>query len=147
MGLRIGPSMLSTKEQRRQRDEQRNGSHKCIQEWEKDQLGCLPTQMTSQFSPLSKTHKSAVTTRTGCQGDTLCLSIKGAACEDYPDLENKQRERRHPSGQNKKNKKNPSKTEKSAHSDRDLTRSTGGSVSQNPVWDAGMEPGTLTGTD
>lgn len=104
MGLRIGPSMLSTKEQR-QRDEQRNGSHKCIQEWEKDQLGCLPTQMTSQFSPLSKTHKSAVTTRTGCQGDTLCLSIKGAACEDYPDLENKQREHRHPSGQNKKTNK------------------------------------------
>lgn len=147
MGLRIGPSMLSTKEQR-QRDEQRNGSHKCIQEWEKDQLGCLPTQMTSQFSPLSKTHKSAVTTRPGCQGDTLCLSIKGTACEDYPDLENKQRERRHPSGQNKKqNKKNPSKTEMSAHSDRDLMWSTGGSVSQNPVWDAGMEPGTLTGTD
>lgn len=31
-GLRIGRSVLSTKEQRRQRDEQRKGLHKCIQE-------------------------------------------------------------------------------------------------------------------
>lgn len=121
MGLRIGPSMPSTKEQRRRRDEQRNGSRKCSQEWEKDPLGWLPTQMTSQSYPPSKTHKSAVTTSTGCQGDTLCLSIKGAVCKDYNDLENKQRERWHPRGTEQKKL---CQTEKQTHSDRDPMRST-----------------------
>lgn len=110
MGLRIGPSMPSTKEQRRRRDEQRNGSRKYSQEWEKDPFGCLPTQMTSQSHPPSKTHKSAVTTRTGCQGDTLCLSIKGAVCEDYNDLENKQCEHWHPRGTEQKKKKKQKQT-------------------------------------
>lgn len=73
--------------------------------------------MTSQSHPPSKTHKSAVTTRTGCQGDTLCLSIKGAVCEDYNDLENKQRERWHPRGTEQKKK------QRQTHTDRDITRS------------------------
>ncbi len=47
--------------------------------------------MTSEFHPQSQTQKSAVTTETGCQGDPLYLSIIGTPCEDYSDLENKQR--------------------------------------------------------
>lgn len=47
--------------------------------------------MTSEFHPLSQKQKSAVTTKAGCQGDPLYLSIKGTPCEDYSDLENKQR--------------------------------------------------------
>lgn len=50
-------------------------------------VGCLPTQMTSEFHPLSKIQKRAVTTKTGCQGDSLYLSIKGTPCEDHSDLE------------------------------------------------------------
>ncbi len=46
--------------------------------------------MTSEFHPLSQIQRSAVTTKTGCQGDPLYLSIKGTPCEDYSDLENKQ---------------------------------------------------------
>lgn len=86
--------------------------------------------MTSQLYPPSKTHKSAVTTSTGCQGDTLCLSIKGAACEDYPDLENKQRERWRLSGQKKEKTKPSAKEEEGAQSDRDPRGSTG-STSRN----------------
>lgn len=53
----------------------------------RDRVGWLPTQMTSEFHPLSQIEKSAVTTKTGCQGDPLYLSIKGTPCEDYSDLE------------------------------------------------------------
>lgn len=52
-----------------------------------ERVGCLPTQMTSEFHPLSKIQKSAVTTKTGCQGDSLYLSIKGTPCEDHSDLQ------------------------------------------------------------
>lgn len=57
----------------------------------RDRVGQLPTQMTREFHPLSQIQKSALTTKTGCQGDPLYLSIKGTPCEDYSDLENKQR--------------------------------------------------------
>lgn len=57
----------------------------------RDRVGQLPTQMTSEFHPLSQEQKSAVTTKAGCQGDPLYLSIKGTPCEDYSDLKNKQR--------------------------------------------------------
>lgn len=57
----------------------------------RDRVGQLPTQMTSEFHPLSQKQKSAVTTKAGCQGDPLYLSIKGTPCEDYSDLKNKQR--------------------------------------------------------
>jgi len=40
----------------------------------RDGVGRQPTQVTSEFHPLSQTKKSAVTTRAGCQGDPLYLS-------------------------------------------------------------------------
>ena len=57
----------------------------------RNRVGRLPTQMTREFHPLSQIQKSAVTTKTGCQGDPLYLSIKGTPWEDGADLENKQR--------------------------------------------------------
>lgn len=120
MGLRIRPSMPSTKEQRRRRDEQRNGSRNCSQEWEKDPLGCLPTQMTSQSFHWVK-HPRVLWLPGLVVKEILCLSIKGAVCEDDNDLENKQRKRWHSRGTGQKKL---CQTEKQTHSDRDLTRST-----------------------
>lgn len=56
----------------------------------RDEVGLLPTQMTSEFHPLSQIQRSAVTTKTGCQGDPLCLLIEGTPCEDYSDLDDEQ---------------------------------------------------------
>ena len=67
----------------------------------RDRVGCLPTQMTSKVHPLSQIWRIAVTTKNGCQGDPLYLSIKGTLCEDYSNLQNKELEHWHPSGHNK----------------------------------------------
>lgn len=89
--------MYSEKHKRRrkkEREEERVCVTVSVLESEKkrlrDEAGRPPTQMTSEFHPLSQIQRSAVTTKTGCQGDPLYLSIKGTPCEDCSDLETKQ---------------------------------------------------------
>lgn len=47
-----------------------------VRKRDRDGVSQLPPQMTREFHPLSQIQTSAVTTKTGCQGDPLCLSIK-----------------------------------------------------------------------
>lgn len=84
---------MREKEREEEEDRERNcffvSVSACESEKEADLAGS-PHKMTSEFHPLSQIQKSAVTTKTGCQGDPLYLSIKGTSCEDYSDLKNKQ---------------------------------------------------------
>lgn len=115
----------------------------------RDGVGSLPTQMTSEFHPLSQKQKSAVTTKAGCQGDPLYLSIKGTPCEDYSDLKNKQRIRSGTLASKWAKQESLNKAEKqhtlttTQHRQRALNSST----SQNPVREASANTDALPGTN